>query len=101
MSDNPNTETILQTPEVRVRILTLEKGESTPWHHHTQVTDTMFCLEGRIEVSLQDPEETYYLSCGDRCEVKPPRKHTVFNMSESVSRYLLVQGVGEYDFVAV
>jgi len=85
---------------VRVRILTLEKDDAIPWHHHTQVIDHTVCLEGEIEIHLQGPEETLTLSPGMRHEVQPHRIHTIINPSEAPARYILIQGVGEYDFVA-
>ena len=31
---------IIETPDVRVQILTLGSGQEVPWHSHTAVTDT-------------------------------------------------------------
>ncbi len=101
MPGQSKEETIISTPEVRVRILTLEKDNVIKWHYHTNVTDNTFCLEGNIEVRFQEPEESLTLSPGDHCEVKPHRIHTVINLNETPSKYLLVQGVGKYDFVEV
>ncbi|MCP4400388.1 MAG: cupin domain-containing protein [bacterium] len=101
MSDLHKEDAIVKTPDVRVRILTLQQGEVTKWHYHTHVTDNIFCIEGTIEVCRRDPEETRVLTPGERCEVKPHRIHTVINRDASPSKYLLVQGVGEYDFISV
>ena len=35
-------ELILQTADVKARVLTLLPGEAGPAHHHTDVTDHMF-----------------------------------------------------------
>ena len=37
---------IVETPDVRVQILTLGSGQEVPWHSHTAVTDTFTCLGG-------------------------------------------------------
>ena len=50
---NSTEEVILETEEVRVRILVLEEQGATAWHFHTQVTDRMLCLEGLIAVEQQ------------------------------------------------
>jgi len=95
---NDRDEVILETEHVRVRILVLEEGEATAWHFHTEVTDRMLCLEGKIAVEYQEPVERIELDCGERCEVAVTRPHRVVNLSSGNAKYLLVQGVGRYDF---
>jgi quercetin dioxygenase-like cupin family protein len=101
MPGQSHEETLLQTPDVRVRIMTLEKGDTIPWHTHTQVADHTVCLEGEIEVHLRDPEESLTLTPGKHHEVTPMRPHTLLNRGETPARYLLIQGVGAYDFVRI
>ncbi len=100
MPGQSQTEILIDTSTVRVRILTLDKGNAIPWHHHTQVIDHTVCLEGEIEIHLQGPEETLTLTPGQRHQIQPKRIHTIVNPGEITARYLLIQGVGEYDFVA-
>lgn len=95
---NDRDEVILETENVRVRILALEKGQATAWHFHTEVTDQMLCLEGALAVEYQKPQERVELASGERCEVSVERIHRVVNLSSETSKYLLVQGVGRYDF---
>jgi len=46
------------------------------------------------------PPETVRLRPGDRCTVPPERRHSVGNgLANEPSKYLLVQGVGTYDFI--
>ncbi len=94
-------ETIIRTADVSVRILTLEPGEMGPWHFHTEVVDNMFCLSGTIAVHLRDPGEECVLAAGHRLEVQPGRTHRVANTGVEMASYLLVQGVGKYDFNVV
>jgi len=95
----PEDEVLLETDDVRVRILHLSVGGVTPEHYHTEVTDHIVCLEGQIEIRLQTPEEDAILNPGERIEIPPRRVHTVINLGARSSKYLLVQGVGKYDFV--
>lgn len=91
-------EILVETKDVRVRIMSMAVGEATAWHHHTAVTDRMVCLEGPIAVECRDPEARYELHAGGYCTVPVARVHRVVNLSGGIARYLLVQGVGRYDF---
>lgn len=93
-------ETLLQTDDVRVRIMTLAPGQKTARHHHSEVTDKMVCLAGEIAVICHSPEATTRLVAGEYCTVEKGHSHRVANLSvETPARYLLVQGVGRYDFI--
>jgi quercetin dioxygenase-like cupin family protein len=94
-------EVILKTDDALVRILTLEGGQATSWHFHTEVTDKMLCLKGRIVIEQQGPQERVVLCPGGRCEVTVERVHRVVNQGTETAQYLLVQGVGRYDFNVV
>ena len=94
-------EVILETENVRVRILTLAADEATAWHFHSEVTDRMLCLEGAIAVEYREPPESIKLARGERCDVTVTRIHRVVNLTFAAAKYLLVQGVGRYDFNVV
>lgn len=89
---------LIKTDNVSVRILELNEREELPWHHHSEVTDYVFALDGEIEVGLRSPEETVALTPGQRYEVKSGRVHRVVNPCKRKTKYLLIQGVGKYDF---
>src|SRR5574341_1316266 len=91
-------EVLVKTDNVSVRILELEGEEALPWHHHTEVTDYVFALDGEIEVQLRSPDAKVALAPGQRCEVPTGRVHRVVNMCRSKTKYLLIQGIGKYDF---
>lgn len=91
-------EVLLETEDVRVRIMTLAAGQATAWHFHSQVRDQMLCLEGAISVECQGPEESVQLCRGERCDVDVKRIHRVVNLGSEAAKYLLLQGVGRYDF---
>lgn len=90
--------TVLATDNVRVRIMTLESGAATAWHYHTEVTDSMYCLDGPIAVEYRNPDQQVKLANGQYCDVAVKRVHRVVNLTRRAARYLLVQGVGRYDF---
>ncbi len=94
-------EVMLKTDDALVRILTLEGEQATSWHFHTAVTDKMLCLEGRIAIEQYGPQDRVVLRPGGRCEVTVERVHRVVNLETETAKYLLVQGVGRYDFNVV
>lgn len=92
---------IIRTDNVLVRAMELEGGASTDWHYHNEVKDYFVCLSGSVRIESKGPEETFELSPGERAEIMPPQIHRVVNMHNDKSEYLLVQGVGRYDFIKV
>ena len=93
------THIVAKTPDLRVVEYVLQPGEYLPWHHHSEVTDHFYCLEGAIGVELREPAQKLLLRPGESCTVPPGAVHRSGNAGEGVSRYLLVQGIGRYDFV--
>lgn len=98
-SPGATTHIVLRTADVRVVEYVLQPGASLAWHHHTTVTDRFYCLEGAIAVDLRDPAKTHRLDTGETLSVPPGTVHRSANAAAGVSRYLLVQGVGRYDFL--
>jgi quercetin dioxygenase-like cupin family protein len=90
---------IINTDNALVRIMELEKGASTDWHHHSEVGDFFVCLTGSVQVETRNPVEKFTLHPGQTAEVKPLQAHRVVNLHCDKSEYLLVQGVGVYDFI--
>jgi len=93
------TRVIAQTPELRVTEYVLPPGKIHRWHHHSEVTDRFYCLEGVISVELKTPADRLLLGPGETCTVTPGVVHRAGNATAEQSRYLLVQGIGRYDFV--
>jgi quercetin dioxygenase-like cupin family protein len=85
--------------DVLVREYTLDPGEAIPWHHHTGVSDYYYGLEGVVLVETRNPDARHELRIGQSARVNPPSAHHVSNPGRSPCRFLLVQGVGKYDFV--
>jgi mannose-6-phosphate isomerase-like protein (cupin superfamily) len=92
-------EFLIQTDNVRVRVMELLPGDATPWHFHQEVVDHLVGLTGVILVRLKQPEVMVELQPGQRYTVEVGRGHQVANGSPSEpASYLLIQGVGRYDF---
>lgn len=96
-----NTDIVVETPELRVVRLTLARGECVPWHYHNHVTDHFVCLEGTMTVEQRAPRALYALTPGKECEVPPKTAHLVTNTGEGRCRFLVIQGIGPYDYKAV
>ena len=90
---------IIQTEKVLVRIMELAKGASTDWHHHTEVADFFVCLTGVVRIETKNPDDAVLLHPGNKAKVESPQIHRVVNLHINKSEYLLVQGVGAYDFI--
>ena len=87
--------------DFRISELQISPSQKVPWHYHTNVQDTFYVLQGRICVSLRDPEGQVYLGRGETYTVRPRRPHLVTNAGEGSAIFLVLQGFGEYDFIPV
>ena len=96
-----SSQEIIKTDNVLMRIMELAEGASTDWHYHSEVSDYFVCLNGVVSVEAKNPNEVFFLHPGQRAEIKPPQVHRVINAFSDRSEYLLVQGVGSYDFIKV
>lgn len=94
-------EVLIKTDNVGVRILELKGGEALPWHYHSEVTDYIFALDDEIEIQLRSPDENVLLRPGQRYTISMGRVHRVVNPCKKSNNYLLIQGVGKYDFKKV
>lgn len=73
--------------------------QSVPWHYHNHVADTFYVLEGQLRIFLQNPKEAVDLAPGETCTVAAKRPHLVTNALETPTTFLVLQGIGEYDYV--
>ena len=86
-------------PGFRITELQLSKKQQVPWHYHNNIQDTFYVLQGKLRIFMQDPKEEIRLEVGQTYSVKPRRPHLVTNGGEGSATFLVLQGVGEYDFV--
>lgn len=97
--DVDKQEHYLARPGFRIAELTLNPTQKVPWHCHSNVHDTFYVLEGQIRLFLRDPKEEVRLAPGETYSVRPQRPHLVISGGESAATFLVLQGIGEYDFV--
>lgn len=94
-------ETVADGTDVRARLFTLAPGEIIPWHYHSQCTDHYFVLEGMLTVQTRNPETRCVIETGAGHRLQPGTAHQISNRSGRDCRFLLVQGVGAFDWVKV
>jgi quercetin dioxygenase-like cupin family protein len=88
-----------ERPGFRINELQISTTQKVPWHYHSNVQDTFYVIEGRIRVLLREPQEEVRLGPGNTYSVRPRRPHLVANDGECSATFLLLQGIGEYDYV--
>ena len=88
-----------ERPGFRISELHLSPTQQVPWHSHTNIQDTFYVLEGRLRLFLREPKEEVRLAPGETYSVRPGRAHLVTNGGEASATFLVLQGIGEYDYV--
>ena len=94
-------ELVAEGADLRVQVLTLAAGQCVPWHYHSEITDSFVCLEGQVVVETRAPRVTYSLLPGQRCAVAPKTAHAVHGKDDGPCTFMVIQGVGAYDFMPV
>jgi quercetin dioxygenase-like cupin family protein len=92
-------EVVAEGADMRVSILTLAAGECVPWHSHSEMTDSFFCMEGPMVVEARAPDAAFVLKPGERCTIAAKRPHYVHGQNDGPCKFMIVQGVGVYDWV--
>ena len=88
-----------ERPGFRISELQLSPTQKVPWHYHTNVHDTFYVIEGHIRILLREPSEEVRLGPCETYSVRPARPHFVANAGDASATFLILQGVGEYDYV--
>lgn len=86
-------------PGFRISELQISPTQQVPWHYHSNVQDAFYVIEGNLRLFLRDPKEEVKLGPGDTFSVAPRRAHLVTNAGKTSATFLIMQGIGEYDFV--
>jgi mannose-6-phosphate isomerase-like protein (cupin superfamily) len=73
--------------DVQVRIFTLAPG-----------ADSYFVLDGVVPIETRAPAARLELAAGGTYRIAPKTAHQISNRGSADLRFLLVQGVGPYDF---
>ena len=89
-----------ERPGFRISEIRLSPTQRVPWHHHSNIQDTFYVLDGRIRISLQDPDEQVELGVGESWgPARAGRRHLVTNLGPRLANFLVLQGMGDYDFI--
>ena len=83
----------------RISELQISTSQKVPWHYHSRIKDTFYVVEGEVTIYLRDPKEAITMSPGESYVVEPKRPHLVTNSGSHSATFLVLQGIGEYDFV--
>ena len=88
-----------ERPGFRINELRLSPTQTVPWHTHTTISDTFYVLEGQMRLFLQQPKEEVRLAPGESYTAVAGRPHLVTNGGDGTMTFLVLQGIGEYDYV--
>ncbi len=91
-------ELIVDAPDVRVAEITLAAGTDTPPHEHTEVEEVCYCLAGELTCAVEG-EPVAVLQPGQKIRFAAGHDHRLSNPGHSPCRFLLIHGVGRFDFV--
>jgi quercetin dioxygenase-like cupin family protein len=86
-------------PGFRITELQLSPTQKVPWHSHTAVQDTFYVISGQLRIFLREPKEEVRLGPAQTYSVPAGRPHLVTNGGDESVTFLVLQGIGEYDFV--
>ena len=88
-----------ERPGFRIAELQIGPRQQVPWHYHTGIQDTFYVLQGRLRLFLREPKEEVRLEPSQSYAVRPGRPHLVTNGGDTSAVFLVLQGIGEYDYV--
>jgi quercetin dioxygenase-like cupin family protein len=88
-----------ERPGFWITELQISPTQTVPWHCHNNIQDTFYVLEGRLRLFLREPKEEVRLGPGETYSVRPRRPHLVTNGGDGSATFLVLQGIGEYDYV--
>ena len=86
-------------PGFHISELQLSPTQKVPWHYHTNISDTFYVLEGQMQLFLQNPKQEVRLGPGESFVAVAKRPHLVTNGGTTSLTFLILQGIGEYDYV--
>ena len=88
-------------PGFRIVEMQIGASQGIPWHYHTKAQDTFYVLAGTIRIFAREPEEEVCLTVAQTYSVRTGRPHRVANAGGASAVFLILQGMGEHDFVAL
>ena len=91
--DIEGREVIAAVKGLRTQILTIGPDQCVPWHHHSEVTDTFFCIEGPMQIETRSPDEQRVLSPGETTAVGAGQPHRVSGLTMVVANFSLFRAL--------
>jgi len=88
-----------ERPGFRINEVKLSSTQIVPWHYHHHVQDSFYVLEGKLKLHLRNPDEELILEPCGTYSVAACRPHKVSNAGAGDLIFLVLQGIGHYDFV--
>jgi mannose-6-phosphate isomerase-like protein (cupin superfamily) len=88
-------------PGFRIAEMQIGPTQTIPWHYHTEAQDMFYVLSGTIRIFMREPDEEVCLTVTQTYAVRPGRPHLVTNAGDTSAVFLVLQGMGEHDFVAL
>jgi len=88
-------------PGFRIVEMRIGPTQTIPWHYHTEAQDTFYVVSGSIRIRMRAADEQAVLAPGRSCVVRAGRPHSVENAGGTSAVFLILQGIGEHDFVAL
>jgi uncharacterized cupin superfamily protein len=82
-------------PEYEIHYNEVKPGVTQLWHHHPRIWETIFMIEGELEVHWQDEfgkKQNSIVKKGDVVEVENS-PHTFINSSKEVARFVVYRFV--------
>jgi quercetin dioxygenase-like cupin family protein len=67
-------------------------------HLHTNVFEQLYCLSGQLRVEVADQEDAL-LQTGESVVIPAGKFHCTHNLSDELSRFMVIQGDGSFDIV--
>ena len=89
---------VAELPDLVVSEMVLASGQEVPWHLHSNVTDTFYGLSGCTSIRYGKDGEVL-LHPGESIAVPARTPHRVACSGGESSRFVIVQGIGSYDFI--
>src|SRR5215467_5411409 len=86
-----NYEVWAETPQLRMVVLTLAVGQEVPWHWHTNVNDTFFCMTGPMVIETRAPREVIELKAGETHVVPAKRAQRVAGKNDGPCKFGVLQ----------
>ena len=89
---------IISTEFARVAEYSISPETNGIQHYHNEVDEELYCLSGSLRIRVLGRVDKA-LKTGDKIEIPVGVTHSVHNDAGNSSRYLVIQGNGEYDFI--